>query len=133
MSLRIIEFFVEIYAKDRNVTYDVGDTEVNVYESYHTNQRRYRKRCFDPFRRGGAIEWCVKGKTFKSNVRQLCFMRWAIENKVLDYIDEHYDDITSAMKDHKCCATPTPTTSSTSSQYIVTRSKSRIKIVLKFG
>ena len=35
----------------------------------------------------------------ETTIGQLNFFKWAIENKIIDYIKEHYDDIEKDMND----------------------------------
>ena len=140
LSLRLLDFFVVNYVRDHAVVTSLEDgTPVDVYKSYQVTQERFRKKCFDPFARGGNVEeWCVNGKRFKSNVRQLCFMRWAIENKVLDYIEKHHGEIEEAMNKETVLKKSQPSrrrgcrTSASPEKYIVNRSRSKITIRLEF-
>ncbi len=141
LSLRLLDFFVVTYARDNAVLIKKKDgTTVDIYKSYQVTQERFRKKCFDPFARGGNVEeWKINEQSFRSNVRQLCFMRWAIENNILDYIKDHHKEIEDAMNKDSlmkksqparrrgCRATP-----SSPDKYLVTRSRSKITIRLQF-
>jgi hypothetical protein len=53
----------------------------------------------------------------ETTIGQLNFFKWAIENKIIDYIEEHYDVIESDMNNRNSTAkrrTPTDTTSDNS-------------------
>lgn len=144
LSLRLFDFFVVNYAKEHAVIIEVDGTEVDIYKSYQATQERFRKACFDPFARGGNVEdWCINGITFRSNVRQLCFMRWAIENKVIEYIQEHHKEIEDSMnKEKKSMTGPIkegkrrtcrPAATASPEKYLVSRSRSRVIIRLEFS
>lgn len=141
LSLRLLDFFVVTYVRDNAVITRLDDgSTVDVYKSYQVTQERFRKKCFDPFARGGNVEdWTLRGQTFKSNVRQLCFMRWAIENKILDYIQEHHKEIEDAMNRDSVMKKSLPARkrgcrpASSPNKYLVTRSRSKITIRLQFN
>lgn len=140
LSLRLLDYFVVNYVRDNAVLITLEDgTVVDLYKSYQVTQERFRKKCFDPFARGGNVEdWCINNMKFKSNVRQLCFMRWAVENKVLDYIQEHHKDVEDAMNRESVQKKAQPArrrgcrTTGSPDKYLVTRSRSKITIRLQF-
>ena len=69
-----------------------------VYFDYKLKLKAYRKRRFDPFCRWDRISIPYKnGTCIETTIGQLNFFKWAIENKVIDYIYEHYDDIEKDM------------------------------------
>ena len=43
------------------------------------------------------FECDAEGKTYISTTAQMNFFKWAIENKILDYIDKHYSLIEADM------------------------------------
>jgi hypothetical protein len=50
--------------------------------------KSFSKKQFDPFRRNVRIDFEYEpGKTIETTVAQLNFFRWAISNKVIDYIN----------------------------------------------
>jgi hypothetical protein len=69
-----------------------------VYVDYKLKLKAYSKKRFDPFCRWDRITIPYKNGTFiQTTIGQLNFFKWAIENKVIDYIDEHYDVIEKDM------------------------------------
>lgn len=140
LSLRLVDFFVVNFARDNAVLIRLNDeTVVDVYKSYQVTQERFRKKCFDPFARGGNVEeWRINGQSLKTNVRQLCFMRWAIENRVLDYIQEHHQEIEDAMNKDTVIKRSLPArrrgcrVQSSPDKYLVTRTRSKITVRLQF-
>lgn len=102
-SLRLLEWFCSNYAKKNNVIYPLSKTkDFNVYFSYKLQLDSYQKKQFDPFKRNHAgygkfeVEY-GDGKTFETTVCQLCFFRWVIENKILDYIKDNFGKIKDDM------------------------------------
>lgn len=103
VSLRILDCFVTNYARDFNVCYKIqrlGRVKIfNVYESYKAELKEYHKRLFDPFSRGERIEFeYYDGCSVKTTVGQLNFFRWAIQNKVIEYVQANLDKIGTYMK-----------------------------------
>ena len=69
-----------------------------VYFDYKLKLKAYSKKRFDPFCRWDRISIPYKdGTCIETTIGQLNFFKWAIENKVVDYIDEHYDVIEKDM------------------------------------
>lgn len=100
LSLRLIDWFVTNYSKKHNVVINKEKKGefINVYIHYRSQLRAYSKHLFDPFRRQDKIKfYYYKQHFFNTTIGQLNFFRWAIENKVLVYITEHFDDIVADM------------------------------------
>lgn len=113
ISLRIIDWFVTNYAKMYDTIYILPETpRFRVYNAYKLELKAYSKRRFDPFCR---VEFqdqytrkkssnkpkmvsliSVEGK-FSTTIGQMNFFKWAIENRILEYIVEHYDEIEHDM------------------------------------
>ena len=94
ISLRVIDYLCTNYAKNHDVVYFVGPkktTPFNLYLQYRAQLKAYSKMQFDPFRRHERINISVplnlhsKG-TIETTVAQLNFFRWAIDNKVIDFL-----------------------------------------------
>ncbi len=106
ISLRILDWFVTNYSKKYNTYYLLEGKKgsqpktFSVYIAYKSQLKGYQKKQFDPFCRRERIKFVVHGgKEVITTVGQLNFFRWAIENKVLKYIDENYDDIEKDMNE----------------------------------
>ena len=98
ISLRILDWLVTNYSKKHNVIYSINNTHFNVYLDYKNQLKAYSKKLFDPFcRRERILFFDHDGKEIITTVGQLNFFRWALENKILDYILEHFDDIENDM------------------------------------
>jgi hypothetical protein len=103
ISLRIVDWFATNYAKKNYTLYSIEENDgsskrFKVYFDYKLKLKAYRKRRFDPFCRWDRISIPYKnGTCIETTIGQLNFFKWAIENKVIDYIYEHYDDIEKDM------------------------------------
>jgi len=99
ISLRIIDWFTTNYAKKN---YTIYSTKTNprfkVYNNYKLELDGCSKRRFDPFCRWERTQIPYKNNTFISTtIGQLNFFKWAIENNVIDYIEENYEEIENDM------------------------------------
>lgn len=103
ISLRIVDWFATNYAKKFYTLYTIDDNPGNikrfkVYFDYKLKLKAYSKRRFDPFCRWERISIPYEGDKFiETTIGQLNFFKWAIENKVIDYIEENYETIEKDM------------------------------------
>ena len=100
ISLRIVDWFATNYAKKNFTLYDIEDRKkrFKVYEDYKLKLKAYSKKRFDPFCRWDRI--CIpykENKSIETTIGQLNFFKWAIENKVVDYILENHALIENDM------------------------------------
>ena len=69
-----------------------------VYFDYKLKLKAYSKKRLDPFCRWDRISIPYKDSSFiETTIGQLNFFKWAIENKVIDYIQDNYDVIEKDM------------------------------------
>ncbi len=105
ISLRILDWFVTNYSKKYNTAYMIETKKginkpFSVYITYKSQLKGYQKKQFDPFCRRERIKFIVHGgKEVITTVGQLNFFRWAIENRILKHIQEHYDEIEKDMNE----------------------------------
>ena len=103
ISLRIVDWFTTNYAKKYYTVYNFEDNfgvtkRFKVYIEYKLKLDGYSKRKFDPFCRWDRINIPYKdNKYIETTIGQLNFFMWAIENKVIDYIEQNYDTIEKDM------------------------------------
>lgn len=101
ISLRIIDWFVTNYSKKYYIVYDLDEREqrFKVYNDYKLKLKAYSKKCFDMFQRWERISIpCEEnGGNLVTTIGQLNFFKWAITNRVLDYLIEHYENIEKDM------------------------------------
>lgn len=109
ISLRIIDWFVTNYAKKEFVIYNVSQpgefnsigTRFKVYTDYKLKLKAYSKKNFDPFCRWERVTIPYEGdKYVETTIGQLNFFKWAIENKIVEYIQDNYSAIESDMNLH---------------------------------
>ncbi len=95
ISLRILDWFVTNYAKKNNISYVTSSGKhVIVYLSYKSHLKAYSKKMFDPFCRWDRIDF----HGISTTVGQLNFFAWVIEDGILDFLNEHRDEIHSDME-----------------------------------
>jgi hypothetical protein len=95
ISLRILDWFVTNYAKEKNISYVTpAGKHVIVYLAYKSHLKAYSKKMFDPFCRWTRIDF----HGLSTTVGQLNFFAWVIEDGILDYVKEHYNDIHADME-----------------------------------
>lgn len=94
LSLRIIDWFVTKYSRTCFVRYPLHGQEFLVYLSYKGQLKAYSKQYFDPNCRRERILFKIPGhEPFMTTIGKLNFFRWALETKILDYIEEHQEEI----------------------------------------
>lgn len=103
ISLRIVDWFATNYAKKNYTLYEMTNSNNNtvrfkVYFDYKLKLKAYSKRRFDPFCRWERISIPYKdGTCIETTIGQLNFFKWALENRVINYIEENYDVIEKDM------------------------------------
>ena len=104
ISLRIVDWFATNYAKKYYTLYEIDQTIDNisrrfkVYDDYKLKLKAYSKKRFDPFCRWDRISIPYKDdKCIETTIGQLNFFKWALENKVVDYIEKNYETIEKDM------------------------------------
>ena len=102
VSLRLIDWFATNYSKKNYTVYnlELGGVEkrFKVYIDYKLKLKAYSKKRFDPFCRWERINIPYKNDTYiQTTIGQLNFFRWALENKILDYIEKNLVQINNDM------------------------------------
>jgi hypothetical protein len=94
LSLRIIDWFVTKYSRKNFVRYQLNGQDFLVYLSYKGQLKAYSKQYFDPNCRRERIMFKIPGQEqFMTTIGKLNFFRWALESKILDYIEAHEEEI----------------------------------------
>ena len=125
ISLRIVDWFSTNYAKKYYTIFNINENSENgrrfkVYVDYKLKLKAYSKRRFDPFCRWDRISIPYKKDTcIETTIGQLNFFKWALENKVVDYIEENYEIIEKDMNNRN--------STSKRKEQIVDNSKTRKK------
>lgn len=106
ISLRIVDWFVTNFAKKYYTVYElpqtVGENTSNmrfkVYNDYKLKLKAYSKKRFDPFCRWDRISIPYnENQVMETTIGQLNFFKWAIENKIVDYIKNNREIIENDM------------------------------------
>ena len=102
ISLRIVDWFATNYAKKHFTVYDIKKNNnierFKVYIDYKLKLRAYSKKRFDPFCRWERINIPYKnGTSIQTTLGQLNFFKWALENKIIDYITKNVMTINNDM------------------------------------
>ena len=117
LSLRLIDWFVTHYIADNGISYWIDEnnklvehfperggenlTKFNVDTEYETHLGVFTKMLFDPFRRYEHITFVLENTNplvvIDTTVGQLNFFRWALQYKVIDYIQNHLKEIAASM------------------------------------
>ena len=103
ISLRLIDWFATNYSKKFFTVYMLKNLQgeeyrFKVYIDYKLKLKAYSKKRFDPFCRWDRIQIPYNNDScIQTTIGQLNFFRWVLENKILDYIDKHYNEINNDM------------------------------------
>jgi hypothetical protein len=103
ISLRIVDWFVTNYAKKNFTVYTIDNhlgepVRFKVYNEYKLKLKAYSKIRFDPFCRWDRIRIPYDADNYmETTLGQLNFFKWAIENRIIDFIEENYDCIEADM------------------------------------
>jgi hypothetical protein len=103
ISLRIVDWFATNYAKKNFTLYTIIDKigeerRFKVYQDYKLKLKAYSKKNFDPFCRWERISIPYENDTFiETTIGQLNFFKWTLENNIIKYIEENYEEIENDM------------------------------------
>jgi hypothetical protein len=103
ISLRIVDWFATNYAKKNFTLYTIIDKNgkekrFKVYVDYKLKLKAYSKKNFDPFCRWDRINIPYKdGTHIETTIGQLNFFKWTLENDIIKYIEDNYQDIENDM------------------------------------
>jgi hypothetical protein len=101
LSLRIIDWFVTKYSRKNFLKYPLNGQEFILYLSYKGQLKAYSKLYFDPNCRRERIMFKIPDyEPFTTTIGKLNFFRWALECGVLDYIEEHEEEIKEGYNQH---------------------------------
>jgi len=102
ISLRIVDWFVTNYSKKNFVVYELTQnnhtSRFKVFNDYKLKLKAYSKKRFDPFCRWERITIPYDNNRYmETTIGQLNFFKWALQNNVIRYIEEHYNEIEADM------------------------------------
>lgn len=99
ISLRILDWFVTNYAKQRFVVYPLADgSRFKVYTDYKLKLKAYSKKRFDPFCRWDKIVIPYRNnQSIQTTLGQLNFFKWVLEKDIIPHIETDYQLIEADM------------------------------------
>ena len=101
VSLRILDWLVTNYAKNRNTCYNVRGREFNMFLGYKSCLKAFSKKAFDPFARRDRIALNIHpihpDEQLHTTIAQLNFFKWCFTNDVLKYAVRNEEDINKDM------------------------------------
>jgi hypothetical protein len=105
ISLRILDWFVTKYTKKKiNIIIDNEEVkEFDVHISYKGQLKSFKKKIFDPFKRKEPCKFnfvwdpADPARKVTTTLAQLNFFKWAITNRIIDYVETNLIHITKAM------------------------------------
>lgn len=104
VSLRIVDWFSTNYSKKYYTIYEThNNPRFKVYEDYKLKLKAYSKKRFDPFCRWERIQVPITENSdfcFETTIGQLNFFKWALENQIIKYIKQHYNEIENDMNNN---------------------------------
>lgn len=107
ISLRIIDWFVTNFSKQRYVVYTLSTgSRFKVYNDYKLKLKAYSKKRFDPFCRWEKIIIPYKSQFIQTTIGQLNFFKWVIDNEIIEYIEKEYAEIEQDMNSRNSTARP---------------------------
>ena len=110
VSLRLIDWFATNYSKKNYTVYPLKmkngeERRFKVYIDYKLKLKAYSKKRFDPFCRWDRITIPYTNDTYlQTTIGHLNFFRWALENKILDYIEKNLKHINNDMNNRNSTA-----------------------------
>ena len=154
ISLRIVDWFSTNYAKKNFTVYETRNSRrFKVYEDYKLKLKAYSKKRFDPFCRWDRIKIPYKRNQstsedsneyyIETTIGQLNFFHWALDNRIIEYIENNYEEIENDMNNNNSISKSKLNKNSTDSQSRKKREelsisatktfkKEKIEIVVKF-
>ena len=98
LSLRVVDWFVTNYSKLNFTCYTLDKgRRFKVDEEYKLNLKAYSKKQFDPFCRWERITIPYGDQAIQTTIGQLNFFKWAFENEIIKYIENHHGEIEDDM------------------------------------
>jgi hypothetical protein len=139
ISLRILDWFVTNYSKE-NSSKIINSTICNgldIYNSYKSQLKAYNKKLFDPFCRQHTTKnkfsyYYEDDKYITTTTGQLNFFKWAIENKIINYVREHCQDIKKDLKAKQKKTSTVSSSISSQSPLSTTINSSDIKTITNY-
>ena len=103
ISLRMLDWFITNYTKMNQTTIYLKSSNKYciVHTDYKSQLKAYSKKQFDPFCRRDRIKFFFTPSEFiDTTVGQLNFFRWAIQNKIIQYLENNCIHIEKEMNSY---------------------------------
>jgi hypothetical protein len=105
VSLRLLNWFAMKHSatmESLEIINSTGNVELfDVKISYRARLNTHSKKYFDPFRRGKRFDYPYdindKDKVVETTLCQLNFFRWLYLHELMDYVEEHFDELKQKM------------------------------------
>ncbi len=105
IKLVMIDHFVTIYSKKHNIFItkppkrEGGEERYFfIHDEYKNKVKTHSKKIFDPFKRHRKIDYKYDDIEMVTTIGQLNFLKWAIENDLLTYIENNFNKINTEMQ-----------------------------------
>jgi hypothetical protein len=132
ISLRIIDWFVTNFSKQKYVVYPLTNgVRFKVYNDYKLKLKAYSKKRFDPFCRWEKIIIPYKTQFIQTTIGQLNFFKWVIDNEIIEYIEKEYALIEQDMNSRNSTARPKNESRKKREELSISASKSIKKEVIE--
>ncbi len=93
LKIIIIEYFITNYSKKYEIIIKRSNNDFFYINDEYKNQlKSFNKKFFDPYKRNNKFELEHNKQIIITTVGQMNFFKWAIENQIIDYIEEHYKE-----------------------------------------
>ena len=94
LKIIIIEYFITNYSKKYQIIIKKSNNDFFYINDEYKNQlKSFNKKFFDPYKRNNKFELEHNKQIIITTVGQMNFFKWAIENQIINYIEEHYKEI----------------------------------------
>ena len=107
ISIRLIDFFVTNFSNKNRINYKITTNDntivFNVYSSYKSQLKAWKKIHFDPFSRGIRIPFFLNDNNncLLTTIGQLNFFKWFITNNISYYTKKNLEKLEFEMNKNK--------------------------------
>ena len=97
ISLRLLDYFLTVYAGEHGVCMNVNGKMKSFHDIYQARLSINGKIMYDAFRRTEKLTYIKHGQSIETTLGQLVFFKDVIQFKVMDYVLEHLPEVKQAM------------------------------------
>jgi len=105
ISLRLLNWFAMKYSATMEAIDHVNSNgKIELFDvkiSYRARLNTHSKKYFDPFRRGRKFDYMYdrkdRTKVVETTLCQLNFFRWMFMHELMDYVEEHFEELKNKM------------------------------------